>query len=51
FSQEIINLVEKREKYRKKNNWRKADEIRKQIQKLGWRVEDTKTGPKLKKIS
>ncbi|MBI2626237.1 MAG: cysteine--tRNA ligase [Candidatus Nealsonbacteria bacterium] len=48
--QEIINLAEKRENYRKEKNWQKADEIRKEMTKLGWLAEDAKEGPNLKKI-
>lgn len=42
-------LVQEREKARGRRNWLKSDEIRKEIEKLGWKVEDTKKGPKLKK--
>ena len=48
--QEILNLVKQREECRKTGNWQKADESRQKIKKLGWRVEDTKSGPKVKKI-
>ncbi|MFH1462129.1 MAG: cysteine--tRNA ligase [bacterium] len=48
---EIISLVKEREKYRKQNKWQKADELRKEITKLGWWVEDTKQGSKIKKLS
>ena len=48
--QALLNLVKQREEYRKKGNWQKADEIRKKLQKLGYWVEDTKEGSKLKKI-
>ncbi|MFQ6084131.1 MAG: cysteine--tRNA ligase [Candidatus Aminicenantia bacterium] len=50
ISQEIRSLVKKREEYRKKSDWKKADEIRKKIKKLGYWVEDTKEGPKIKKL-
>ncbi|MBL7142528.1 MAG: cysteine--tRNA ligase [Candidatus Pacebacteria bacterium] len=46
----IIDLVKLREKQRKKNNWQKADKIRKKIQQLGYWVEDTKDGSKVKKL-
>ena len=49
--QEIIDLAKEREKQRKENNWQKADELRKKITELGWQVEDTKTGPKLKRAT
>jgi len=47
---EILALVKEREKYRKNNQWERADQIRQKIQKRGWWVEDTKTGPKLKRL-
>jgi cysteinyl-tRNA synthetase len=49
--EEILKLVREREKYRKNGLWQKADEMRKKIKELGWWVEDTKEGPKVKKIS
>ncbi len=45
----IKKLLEERERARKEKNWQKADEIRKQINKLGYLVEDTDTGQKIKK--
>ena len=48
-SQVVLNLVKLREKYRKEGNWKKADEIRKKIQQLGYGIEDVKEGPKIKK--
>jgi len=48
--EKIKNLVKTREKYRKENDWKKADGIRKKIQKLGWQIEDTAKGPKIKKL-
>jgi cysteinyl-tRNA synthetase len=46
---EIKKLAEQREQYRKDQNWAKADEARKQIESLGWMLDDTPSGPKLKK--
>ena len=43
----IKKLAEQREKYRKEKNWQKADQVRKQIEKLGFEVQDTSKGPKL----
>jgi len=40
-------LIEKREKFRQKAQWKLADEMRKKIKKLGYRIEDTKAGPKI----
>ena len=48
--QEIIKLVREREKYRKKGDFKSADEIRKKIKEMGWQIEDTKEGPKIKKL-
>jgi len=45
---EILDLVSKREEARKSGNWEKADELRKEIQKNGYSVEDTAEGPKTK---
>jgi cysteinyl-tRNA synthetase len=46
---EVLNLIEKREQARKKKDWAQADEIRKQIRKLGYIVEDTAQEPRVKK--
>lgn len=45
----IKKLVEQREKQRKKDNWKQADKIRKEIEKQGFRIEDTEKGVKIKK--
>jgi cysteinyl-tRNA synthetase len=42
---EVSKLVEKREKFREEKNWKEADNIRIQIQELGYKVEDTIYGP------
>jgi len=49
ISEEIKLLVEEREKARKEKNWKKADEIRRKINELGWQIDDTKEGPKIRK--
>lgn len=46
---EVLNLIEKREQARKKKDWEQADEIRKQIRRLGYIVEDTAQEPRVKK--
>jgi cysteinyl-tRNA synthetase len=48
--EEIKNLVEVREEYRKKGDFESADEIRKKIKEMGYWIEDTKEGPKIKKL-
>jgi cysteinyl-tRNA synthetase len=46
--QEIKNLVEQRQKYRSNKEWQKADLIRKKIEKLGYQIEDTQKGVRIK---
>ncbi len=41
-------LIKKREKERKNKNWKQADKIRKNIEKLGFIIEDTPKGTNLK---
>ena len=48
--EEIKKLVEIRKKYRTQKEWQKADEIRKKTKELGYWIEDTKEGPKIKKV-
>lgn len=48
--EEVAKLVERREKARKENNWQEADSIRGQLEKLGYLVEDTSSGPKVKRV-
>ncbi len=46
----VKELVEKREKARKEKDWKKADELREKIKKLGFWVNDTDEGAKLIKL-
>ena len=46
----LKDMIEKREKFRQKAQWKLADEMRKKIKKLGYLIEDTRTGTKIKKI-
>jgi cysteinyl-tRNA synthetase len=46
----IKELVKIREEYRKKGDFEKADEIREKIKEMGYWIEDTKEGPRIKKI-
>lgn len=39
---EIKKIIKKREEARKNKDWKKADELRKKINKLGYRIDDTK---------
>ena len=45
----VTKLIENREEFRKSNDWDKADEIRQKIEKLGYTVKDTASGPKVVK--
>ncbi|OGY25412.1 MAG: cysteine--tRNA ligase [Candidatus Woykebacteria bacterium RBG_16_44_10] len=49
-SVEVRKLVEQREEAREKGDFNKSDELRSQIKKAGYEVDDTKEGPKLKRI-
>ena len=46
----ILKLVQEREKYRKSGNYKKADEIRMRTKQKSYWIEDTKEGPKIKKL-
>ena len=46
----IKKMVREREEARKRKDWLLADEIRIKIKKMGYKIEDTKTGSKLKKV-
>ena len=46
---EVKKLAEKRNDLRKKKEWKKADEIRKKINKLGYIIEDKEKGYVIKK--
>ena len=47
---ELSRLAGQRQEYREKKEWHKADEIRKEMKKRGWTVEDTDEGPKVKHL-
>lgn len=42
---EVQELVDRREAARKERDWDRADELREQIEELGWSVSDTADGP------
>ena len=48
--EEILRLAEKREDARKNKNFQKSDELRKEINSLGYEVKDTNEGQKISKI-
>lgn len=47
--QEINELVEKREELRIGKDWPEADKIRKQIEKVGYKIDDTVYGPLIRR--
>lgn len=48
---EVKKLVALRERHRKSSEWEKADEVRKEIEKYSFSVDDTKDGVVLKKMN
>jgi len=46
----IKKMIREREEARKDQDWQEADKIRKKIRQLGYEIEDTKKGPKIRKI-
>lgn len=49
-STQILTLIKNREEARKKKEWEKADEIRKEIAEMGYSIEDGETYIEIKKI-
>lgn len=49
--QDVLELLQQRELAREARKWADADECRKRILERGYIIEDTKSGPKLKKSS
>jgi len=47
---QVEELVREREEARKNKNWKRADEIRKKIRELGYVLEDTVEGVRLRKL-
>ncbi|MBU1045929.1 cysteine--tRNA ligase [Patescibacteria group bacterium] len=45
----VKELVKKRKEYRRSKQWQKADEIRKQIERLGFAIKDTANGTEIKR--
>lgn len=48
--EELIDLVKKRQEFRKNNNYEEADKIRIQLQQMGWEIIDNGEVPKLKPV-
>jgi len=46
---EVMELVEKRQQARQIRNWAEADALRAKVGELGYEIEDTPQGPKVKR--
>jgi cysteinyl-tRNA synthetase len=49
--EEVMDFVKEREGFRKAGDWEASDELRKKIYDLGFTIEDSKDGPRVKKLS
>ncbi len=47
--EEVIDLINKREEYRSKKEWDKSDEVRDEIEKMGYELEDYSESIKIKR--
>lgn len=47
---EVMKLVDRREQVRKSGDFKASDQLRKEIKQLGFEVEDTPGGPKVKEV-
>ncbi len=47
---EVLRLVEEREQLRKEKNFSEADKIRDKLREMGYHVDDTPKGPRIRKI-
>jgi hypothetical protein len=50
-SAEVLRLVETRQSARTRKDWPAADDARQQLAALGWEVQDTANGPKLRPLT
>ena len=46
---DVMKLVKDREKARRDKDWKKADKLRSEIEKKGWKIDDTGEGSKVQK--
>jgi len=46
----VMNIIDEREEARKNKEWKKSDELRDKIKKLGFAIDDTKEGYKIRKV-
>ena len=50
FPAEVLALLEERQTARKNNDYARADQLREQLKELGYSIEDSRQGAKLKKL-
>ncbi len=50
-SAQVMALVERRQAARARRDWAAADELREQVEALGWSIKDTSQGPLLEPLS
>ena len=50
FPAEVLDLLDERQEARKAKNYARADEIRDQLKALGYAIEDSRQGAKIKKL-
>lgn len=50
ISQDVLDMLSNRERFRREKNWQEADMVRQAILSRGYAVEDTPEGQKLKKV-
>ncbi len=50
FPKEAVALLNERAEARKARNWARADQIREELKAMGFAVEDSKEGAKLKRL-
>jgi len=49
-TEQVLALIHDRERARTSGDWNSADLLRRQIQEMGWQVNDTEDGPEIKPI-
>jgi len=47
--EEVLDLVRERERLRRRREWRRADEIRARLLAMGWELQDTPSGTRIKR--
>lgn len=48
--EEVIQMIQQRQKAREDKDWSAADELRDQVEQMGWLIKDTADGPRVEKM-